>query len=151
MYVNMHFFLNIINISLTYISKYRFEHDCTFVNIPERIWRCISAKYQYNVCNKFPSFTDINGHLQQQQQQQQQHQQHHHQQQQQQQQQQQSVPQIIICNPQSVSQPTSQAQHSTPNNFVPNPGPAAPPSIVILGGQGGNPSSQGNNHMEGRF
>lgn len=88
----------------------------------------------------FIYFSDINGHLQQQQQQQ--HQQQH------QQQQQQSVPQIIICNPPAVSQP----QQSTPSSFVPNPVPAQqPPSIVILGGQGGNPSSQGNNQLQGRL
>ncbi|XP_061163435.1 nuclear factor of activated T-cells 5-like isoform X2 [Saccostrea echinata] len=61
-----------------------------------------------------------------------------------QQQQQQNVPQIIICNPPpaAAAQPLGQPQHSSANNFVPNPAPAQPPSIVILGGQGNNPSSQ---------
>lgn len=90
-------------------------------------------------------FSDINGHLQQQQQQPQHQQQQHHQQQQ-------SVPQIIICNPPAASQSLSQPQQSTPSSFVPNPAPAQqPPSIVILGGQGGNPSSQGNNQLQGRL
>lgn len=96
-------------------------------------------------------FSDINGHLQQQQQQPQ-HQQQQPQHQQQHQQQQQSVPQIIICNPPAASQSLSQPQQSTPSSFVPNPAPAQqPPSIVILGGQGGNPSSQGNNQLQGRL
>lgn len=95
-------------------------------------------------------FSDINGHLQQQQPQHQQQQPQH--QQQQHQQQQQSVPQIIICNPPAASQSLSQPQQSTPSSFVPNPAPAQqPPSIVILGGQGGNPSSQGNNQLQGRL